>query len=58
MKKNSCNKSLCRWGVVALYLVLCGLFYAPIEVLYKLVYPLTLLTIASLWERMPQLTVA
>ncbi len=58
MQKLSCNKSLWRWGVVALYLLLCGLYFAPVEFRYKLVFPLVLLTIASLWERMPLLTVA
>ena len=58
MQKLSCNKSWCRWSIVVLYLVLCGLFFAPIEAPYKLVYPLALLTITSLWERTPLLSLA
>lgn len=54
-----CNKiSSFGWGVVALYWVLCGLYFAPIAAPYKLVYPLALLTVASLRSRNPMLTVA
>lgn len=58
MQKVSSKTRWALWGVVVLYLVLCGLFYTPIEAPYKLVYPLGLLTIASLWERKPLLTLA
>lgn len=46
------------WGVVVLYLLLCGLFFSPIAAPYKLVYPLAMLTIVSLWARNPLLTMA
>ena len=58
MGRFSDKRALFRWGVVALYLLLCVLFFAPIAAPYKLTYPLLLLTAASLWSRRPLFTLA
>ncbi len=47
-----------RWGVVALFGVLCLLYFSPIAAPHKLVYPLLLLTISSMPSRKPTLTLA
>lgn len=47
-----------KWGVVALYLLLCGLYFSPIAAPYKMVYPLLLLTLCSLRHKCPLLTLA
>lgn len=44
-----------RWGIVVLYLALCGLYFLPIVAPYKLTYPLLALTLASLWSRTPSM---
>lgn len=43
---------------MVLYLLLCGLFFAPIAAPHKLVYPMALLTLYSLRHRSPLLTLA
>lgn len=43
---------------MVLYLLLCGLFFAPIAAPHKLVYPIALLTLCSLRYRSPLLTLA
>lgn len=58
MNKVNRRNSWWLWGDGALYLVLCGLFFAPIAVPYKLAYPLVLLTLVSLVKGRPLLTVA
>ena len=58
MDRFSDKRTLFRWGVVALYLLLCVFYFAPVSAPYKLTYPLLLLTAASLWSRTPLLTLA
>lgn len=58
MKHSSYSDFLERWGVVALYVLLCVLFFSPLAAPYKLVYPLLFLTLVSLRSKMPQLTLA
>ena len=43
---------------MVLYLLLCGLYFAPIAAPHKLVYPMGLLTLYSLRHRSPLLTLA
>lgn len=43
---------------MALYLLLCGLYFSPIAAPYKQVYPLLLLTLCSLRHKSPLLTLA
>ena len=43
---------------MALYLLLCGFYFTPIEAPCKMVYPLVLLTLCSLRYRTPLLTLA
>ncbi len=43
---------------MVLYLLLCGLYFAPIAAPHKLFYPLLLLTLCSLRHRSPLLTLA
>ena len=59
MKSGYNNKdAMGRWGIAGLYLLLCVLYFLPIEAPYKLVYPLLLLTITSLPDRSPLFTLA
>lgn len=58
MRSNEHSGSLGRWGIVVLYVLLCGLYFSPIAAPYKIVYPLVLLTISSLGAREPLLTLA
>ncbi|MBO5805516.1 MAG: hypothetical protein J6R10_01495 [Tidjanibacter sp.] len=58
MKTNYNRNLWLRWGVPALYLVLCGLYFSPIATPYKLTYPLLWLTCASLFCRRPIFTLA
>lgn len=58
MNKYANIPSWSRRGIVGLYLLLCIFYFLPIEAPYKLTYPLTLLTIVSLWGGNPPLTMA
>lgn len=44
--------------MAALYVVLCGLYFSPLDLPYKLVYPLSWLTLSSLFCHTPMLTLA